>query len=346
MIPVRTSIETEDTPSVVIGLIVANLAVFLVQSGLPEPLGDAFIQQNALIPARYTQPEFARELGLDPGNFLPLLTNTFMHAGLAHLLLNMWTLWLFGRALEERLGTLRFIAFYLLCGALASLAHLAFNLESQVPALGASGAIAGVLGGYTLLHPRAKVVLVTLVLFFPATFQLPAAIYTALWFVLQVVQGVAQLAGPEPTAGIAWWAHVGGFLGGLALILPLGTPRHAARRIGAARGRQREIGVERARVIRVGPKRPRVKLVGVKGRGMQKLWALTQRRRSVAPARTRATVVRSAEALRQRKTTTPWQAAEESPPQRGPRGSADVAPGGVRSIIPRSGLRRVMHLGK
>jgi membrane associated rhomboid family serine protease len=346
MIPVRTSIETEDTPSVVIALIVANVAVFLVQSGLPEPLRDAFIHQNALIPARYTQPEFARELGLDPGNFLPLLTNTFMHAGLAHLLVNMWTLWLFGRALEERLGTLRFIAFYLLCGALASLAHLAFNLESRVPALGASGAIAGVLGGYTLLHPRAKIVLVTLVLFFPATFRLPAAIYTALWFVLQVVQGLAQLAGPEPAAGIAWWAHIGGFLGGLALILPLGTPRRAARRIGLPRGRQREIGVERARVVRVGPERPRVKLVGVKGPGTQKPWALMQPRRSVTPARTRSTVVRSTEARRQTKTTTPWMVAEESPRQRGPHGSADDAPSSGRSMIPRSGLRRAARRGK
>jgi hypothetical protein len=211
-----------------------------------------------------------------------------MHAGLLHLLVNMWTLWLFGRALEERLGALRFIAFYLLCGALASVAHLAFNLESQVPALGASGAIAGVLGGYTLLHPRARIILVTPVLVFPITYRLPAAVYTAMWLVFQVGGGLADLAAPQDAGGIAWWAHVGGFLSGLLLILLMGRLRRQARHIGVPRERQREIGVPRARVVRVGPNRRRVKPIGTKRRGREKLRALPRPRRSVVPGRPRA----------------------------------------------------------
>ncbi len=346
MIPIRTSVEVEETPSAVIGLIIANVAVFLVQIGLAEGLGDSFIYRYALVPARYSQPEFARELGLDQTDFLPLLTNTFMHAGVVHLVVNIWTLWLFGRALEERLGTLRFVVFYLLCGLLASLTHLGFNLYSQVPALGASGAIAGVLGGYTLLHPRAKIVLLTLVLFFPTTFQLPAVVYTALWFLLQVVQGLAQFAAPDSTGGIAWWAHIGGFLGGLVLIPLLGMIGRTARRIGAPRERLKAIGVQRTGVLRVGPARPRVKLVGVEGRWTQKLWALTQPRRPVTPTRPRTAVVRSSESPWQTKTTTPWMEAEESPRQRSPRGLPDDAPSSGRSMIPRSGLRRAVRMGE
>ncbi len=305
MFPLRTSVEVDEISSVVIGLIVANVAVFLVQIELPESLREAFLYRYALVPARYTQPDFASGLGLDPDNFLPLLTNTFMHAGLVHLLVNLWTLWLFGGALEQRLGTVRFIAFYLLCGAIASLAHLAFNLESRIPALGASGAIAGVLGGYTLLHPRAKISLVTPVLFFPITYRLPAAVYTAIWLVFQVVGGVAELAEPQDAGGIAWWAHIGGFLSGLVLILLMGKLRRQARYIGVPRERQREIGGPRARVVRVGSKRSRVQRIGAKGRGREKLRTLTQPRRSVAPARARSSRARSVD--------TPWSSAATSP---------------------------------
>ncbi|MFQ5984981.1 MAG: rhomboid family intramembrane serine protease, partial [Alphaproteobacteria bacterium] len=253
MIPIRTSVKVDEIPGAVVGLIIANVAVFLVQSGLPAELREDFILHNALVPARYTQPDVAGELGLDPGNFLPLLTNTFMHVGWLHLIVNMWTLWLFGRPLEERLGAVRFVLMYLVCGAIASLAHLAFNLYSPVPALGASGAVAGILGAYTLLYPRARVVLVTLVLFFPTVFSLPAAVYTAIWFVLQLLQGVAELVVPEHTAGIAWWAHIGGFVAGLALIGVVGTRRREARAIGPARGQTREVGVQLSGVRTVGP---------------------------------------------------------------------------------------------
>ncbi len=270
MIPVRTSIEVQEIPGTVIGLIIANVAVFLVQSGLPADLAEQFIQHNALVPARYTQPDFARQQGLDPGNYLPLLTNTFMHAGWLHLLVNMWTLWLFGRPLEERLGAVRFVLFYLVSGAIASLAHFAFNLNSPLPALGASGAIAGILGGYTLLYPRARVFVLAPVLFFPIVFRLPAVAYTAIWFVFQLVSGVAGLFAPEPTAGIAWWAHIGGFVAGLALIMVIGVPRRRTREIGQAPVGMREIGGQRSRVLKVGPERRRIRLIGAYARRKEK----------------------------------------------------------------------------
>ena len=294
MIPVRTSVEVDEIPGAVIGLIVANAAVFLYLSGLPESVAQEFINHNALVPARYTQPGFARAHGLDPFNVLPLLTNTFMHAGWLHLIVNMWTLWLFGRPLEERLGAPRFIVFYLLCGALASMAHLAFNYSSTVPALGASGAIAGVLGGYTLLYPRAKVHLLTLVLFFPATWRLPAVVYTAIWFVfqlvpaiVQLVQGMEGLAVPEDSGGIAWWAHIGGFLAGLALVTLVGAPKRKARQIGPPRGAMREIGTQRVGTVRVGPRRRRFQAVRAGRRRFLSVRA--GRRGSVLPAAARRT---------------------------------------------------------
>ena len=295
MIPIRTSVEVDEIPGAVVGLIIASVAVFLVQVGLPAELREEFILHNALVPARYTDPELARELGLDPGNFLPLLTNGFMHVGWLHLIVNMWTLWLFGRVLEERLGAVRFVLLYRVCGAIASLAHLAFNLSSTVPALGASGAIAGVLGGYTLLYPRAKIAVLTPVLFFPTVFQLPAVAYTGIWFVLQLVQGIAELFAPEPAAGIAWWAHIGGFVAGLALVRSIGRPRRRARMVGPARGRTREIGAQISRVRTVGPQRPRVQLVGASRLATGRLRTLPQPRQ---PTQTLETPVRPAETVR------------------------------------------------
>ncbi len=267
MIPIRTSVVVDEVPAAVLGLIIANVAVFVLQSGLPGELVEAFILHNALVPARYTRPDFAREMGLDPGNVLPLVTNTFMHAGWLHLIVNMWTLWLFGRPLEERLGAPRFVVFYLLCGALASAVHFAFNFNSEVPALGASGAVAGVLGGYTLFYPRARVMFLTPVLFFPVAIPVPAIVYTGIWFAIQLAQGVAGLADPVEAGGIAWWAHVGGFLAGLAAVKLVGAPGRPARRVGGQRESVREFGVPRVGVVRVGPHRGPIEMAFPARRG-------------------------------------------------------------------------------
>lgn len=255
MIPVRTSVGVKEIPGAVVGLIVANVGVFLVQTGLPPELAEQFINHNALIPARYTQPGVARELGVDPGNYLPLVTNIFMHAGWLHLIVNMWTLWLFGGALEDRMGPARFLTIYFVSGLAASVAHLVFNLDSRLPALGASGAIAGVLGGFSLVYPRAHVFFLTPVLFFPVLFRLRAAVYTALWFIFQIVFGLTDFFSPEDVGGIAWWAHIGGFVAGTALVLALGVRRSRTREIGETWFGLREVGSPRQGTLKIGPVR-------------------------------------------------------------------------------------------
>ncbi|NKB59386.1 MAG: rhomboid family intramembrane serine protease [Alphaproteobacteria bacterium] len=209
MFPVRTSIPNRDIPAVVIALIVANIAIFIVQSGLTGTEASRFLYNYGLVPALIV------DFWSDPLLALPILSSTFLHGGVIHLAVNMWTLWLFGPALEARFGALRFTAFYFLCGALASLTHLLFNLGSDIPAVGASGAIAGVLGGFTLLHPKARVTLLFPVLIFPLLFPLPAAIYTALWFAFQIIPGIMELGTTQSTTGIAWWAHIGGLIAGI-----------------------------------------------------------------------------------------------------------------------------------
>jgi membrane associated rhomboid family serine protease len=141
-----------------------------------------------------------------------------MHGGWWHLILNMWTLFIFGSSLEGRIGRLQFLNFYLICGISASFAHAYFNQDSAVPALGASGAIAGVLGAYATTFPRAKLTILILIVIIPFFFKIPALAYALIWFVFQFAQGFIDLASPSMGGGIAWWAHIGGFLAGVALI--------------------------------------------------------------------------------------------------------------------------------
>jgi hypothetical protein len=173
-----------------------------------------------------------------------------MHGDWLHLGVNMWTLWLFGRAIEERLGGPRFVLFYLACGLIAGLAHFAFNLGSGSPVLGASGAIAGVLGAYTVIYPTARIAILTPILFFPVVFRLPAVIYTGLWFLFQVGPAITEFSVPQGAAGgIAWWAHIGGFVAGLVLIRVFGRQGRRVREIGGAKPGLREIGAPRPRTI-------------------------------------------------------------------------------------------------
>jgi membrane associated rhomboid family serine protease len=168
----------------------------------------------ALVPARL--------FGAAPAGFPPamvadgltLLTNTFLHAGWLHLLLNMWTFWIFGPAVEDRFGARRFLAFYLLCGVAASAGHAVANSASLVPALGASGAIASVIGCYVRLFPFARLVMVIPILILPFFFEIPAFLFAAIWFAMQVFPGLVTLAHPGDAGGIAWWAHIAGFVVG------------------------------------------------------------------------------------------------------------------------------------
>jgi membrane associated rhomboid family serine protease len=214
MIPIRTTAPTRYPPFVTWTLIGINCFVFFVQLGLTPAELEEFLVRFALIPARYSL-----QSALTPDDFVPFITMMFLHGGWLHLIMNMWMLWLFGPAVEDRLGHSRFLLFYLGCGIAAALAQMASDPYSVIPALGASGAIAGVLGCTMALFPLSRVIVVVPILFLPLFFEVHAVVFIGLWFLLQILQGTMALLEPSE-GGVAWWAHVGGFVAGL-LIGPL-----------------------------------------------------------------------------------------------------------------------------
>ena len=161
--------------------------------------------------------------------FLPFVLSLFLHGGWLHLIGNMWFLWVFGDNVEDRLGRPRYLLFYLLCGIVASLMHVLFNLESKVPTIGASGAIAGILGAYLLLYPRARVVALVPLFFFFTTVQVPAVLFLGIWFLFQWFGASQSRFVFQDAGGVAYWAHVGGFLAGMALLWILAPPRRPPR---------------------------------------------------------------------------------------------------------------------
>lgn len=220
MIPIRDSIVVRTTPSVVYALIIANVAVFVLQISMTGLVGQRFIYEYALVPLRYANPAWAQYQGLSPNDYFPFVSSFFMHGGLLHILLNMWTLYIFGSSVESRYGSVAFFIFYMACGVAANLTHFYFNASSPVPVLGASGAVAGVMGAYAASFPRARLIMVIPIVFIPLFFELPALSFVVIWFGLQLLQGAVEFFQPSMGGGIAWWAHIGGFVAGMAL-LPL-----------------------------------------------------------------------------------------------------------------------------
>ncbi|MEW5826059.1 MAG: rhomboid family intramembrane serine protease [Candidatus Bipolaricaulota bacterium] len=256
MIPIRDAITSRRFPAITVSLILVNLLVFLYQSYLatqpalvndwqpweaeelspppafdpqayslhvrtgkdpsvyPLSASDAFIAQYALVPA-----EFLRGVDLPPTIPVPiwltLISSLFLHGGLMHLVGNMLYLWVFGDNVEDAMGRARFLLFYLLCGAAAAMAQIAFSPSSSIPLLGASGAIAGVLGAYLTLFPTARVLTLIPIFFFVRLVAVPAVLVLGIWFALQLFNGVGSLG---VSSGVAWFAHIGGFLAGLALV--------------------------------------------------------------------------------------------------------------------------------
>jgi membrane associated rhomboid family serine protease len=215
MIPLRDDNPTRTRPVVTVALIVLSVLVFLWQLTLPEAAGQAAIYSLGLIPAVFLGgTELPPELRAVPAP-LTLLTSMFLHGSLLHLAGNMLYLWIFGDNIEDRMGRARFILFYLICGAAAALAQALPDADSVIPMIGASGAVSGVLGAYLVLFPRANVlVAVPLVIVF-YTFHLPALAVLGIWFGGQLLSSLAQEAGQ---AGIAFRAHIGGFVAGVLLI--------------------------------------------------------------------------------------------------------------------------------
>jgi membrane associated rhomboid family serine protease len=218
MIPLDDSAPRYRFPLVTVSLIVANVLVFFYEMSLPSSGLRQLAFQFGVVPLRTVAAPFDQGVSAADA-ILPLFTSMFLHGGWMHLLGNMWFLWIFGDNVEDRLGSVRYLMFYLICGLASALVHILFNFRSTVPTVGASGAIAGVLGAYFVLFPGARVL--TLVpLFFLWTVRLPAVVMIGYWFVIQLLSGWASLA-MSAQGGTAWWAHVGGFVAGLVLIRPM-----------------------------------------------------------------------------------------------------------------------------
>jgi len=225
MIPIKDTVPRRTFPFVTILIIAANGLVFLFELSLsPENL-DRFVHLFGLVPARYTHPSWAVYMGLPLDTYWPFITNTFLHGGWLHIIANMWSLYLFGDNVEDRLGHLRFFLFYLAAGIGANLVHFMISHDSTVPVIGASGAIAGVMAAYLRLFPFARIITLFPVIFIPYFFEIPAYFFMGLWFISQVFSGAASLAMTEGGGGIAWWAHIGGFAVGFLLVKPLCSRR-------------------------------------------------------------------------------------------------------------------------
>jgi len=216
VIPIRDSTPSRHFPAITVALIGINTAVFLFELSLSSQTLQGFFYVFGLVPARYSHPEWARVVGLPLDDYWPFLTSMFLHGGWMHLIGNMWTLWIFGDNVEDRTGPFRYVVFYLLCGLAAAVTQLIAVPSARVPTVGASGAIAGVMGAYLVMFPRAKILMLFPIFFYPLFFVMPAFLYLAWWFLLQVLTGVS-MAGSEQVGGVAWWAHAGGFLTGIVL---------------------------------------------------------------------------------------------------------------------------------
>src|SRR5713101_1394747 len=217
MFPIRDTIPSRNPPIATWLLILANSVIFLLELTMTQPALDQFLHMLGFLPARFTHPVWAFWVVLPIRDYWPFLTSMFLHGSWMHIIGNMWTLWIFGDNVEDRMGPWRFLAFYLLTGVAAGLTHYFTNLDSTLPTVGASGAIAGVLGAYFVLFPRSRIIVLLPIFFFPFFFELPAVIYPLFWFLSQMIGGTIAGLTSSDVGGIAWWAQVGGFAAGAIL---------------------------------------------------------------------------------------------------------------------------------
>jgi Uncharacterized membrane protein (homolog of Drosophila rhomboid) len=235
MIPLHDDNPTEIVPVLTIAIIVICVLVFLWQSSLVEQGYQAAIYSLGAIPAvLLNKSHLPTELELVPA-YLTVFTSMFMHGGFMHLAGNMLYLWIFGNNVEDAMGHMRFVIFYLLCGIAAVIGQVAQNPASEIPMIGASGAISGVLGAYLLLYPHARVLVLIPLGFYARMMRLPAGWVLVLWFIIQIF---SSLAASKSGGGVAWFAHIGGFIAGMALIpffkyrrVSLFHPAHGSHRL-------------------------------------------------------------------------------------------------------------------
>jgi membrane associated rhomboid family serine protease len=217
MIPIRDSIPCTITPYVTWALMVLCSVIFLLMLLLPDEAAQQLLYQYGMVPVRYTHPEWAARMGFSNDFGLSFATNLFLHGGWLHLGFNLVFLWIFADNIEELMGHKRFLMFYMLCGVIATLVQWLFTPTLGIPVVGASGAIAGVLGAYFCKFPYARVLFVVPILFFPIFFELPAIAFLGFWVIMQLqnISTAALFTGVAVDS--AWWAHLGGFIAGASL---------------------------------------------------------------------------------------------------------------------------------
>jgi membrane associated rhomboid family serine protease len=217
MFPICDTVPRQHLPIATWLLILINSVIFLFELMMPEPMLEEFFYMFGIVPARFTHPAWATWVGFPIDAYWPFLTSLFLHGGWLHFIGNMWTLWIFGDNVEDRMGPVRFVIFYILCGMAAGTVHWFTYPFSTIPTVGASGAIAGVMGAYFVLFPFALVIVLVPLLFIPFFFELPAVTYLGFWAFSQVFSGTLSLADARAVGGVAWWAHAGGFTTGIVL---------------------------------------------------------------------------------------------------------------------------------
>jgi len=216
MIPIRDRNPSATFPYVTIGIIIINVFFFLYELSLGSGL-DKFIMKFGVVPLRVSYYSQVPDLTFI-STFFPFISSMFLHGGFVHLIGNMWFLWIFGDNIEDKLGHFKYLVFFILCGIIASSVHIFFNSQSNVPCIGASGAIAGVLGAYMVTFPRARVVTIVPLFIFIQVIELPAIVVLGFWFVIQFFNGAISITASTSGAGVAWWAHIGGFAAGITLL--------------------------------------------------------------------------------------------------------------------------------
>ncbi len=213
MFPLRDTTPCRSYPYVNNALLAINIVVYLYQLGMGDSL-PRFFYQYGLVPARYFVPALAQYFSAGE-QALSLVSFMFLHGGFMHLLGNMWMLYIFGDNIEDRLGPLRYVLFYLLCGLASGISHMVLNAGSNVPVVGASGAIAGVMGAYFILYPAARILTLVPILIIPYFIEIPAFVFLGIWFVMQFLNASF---GAGAAGGVAWWAHIGGFIFGILFL--------------------------------------------------------------------------------------------------------------------------------
>lgn len=214
MIPIRDNIPCKTAPLISWSIIAICTCIFIFLKMLPEEIHRQIIYLYGMVPVRYSNPEWATAFGLPYDGHFSFLSSIFLHSGWLHIIINMWFLWIFSKNIEAKMGHINFLFFYLVCGLVATFTQWYFDPELIVPVVGASGAVAGILGAYFFLFPYARIVIWLPLLFLPIFFELPAIAFLGFWVIIQIQNATTSILFDGVTASVAWWAHIGGFIAG------------------------------------------------------------------------------------------------------------------------------------